>query len=154
VTALAADMVRVLQSGRDIAPISVQVLASTTIYDGSAVMNLAASHYARPVAVSATGQFLGFAQERKTAGATQAAAPTVLIWQQGKIQVPNIITTWWETAAIVTADVGKPVYMIDDGTGFTLTITGNRIPIGKIDNLDLIEGFVTVAFQSFAMRSI
>lgn len=121
------------------------VLASTKIYSGSGVCKLDAAGYARPIAASLTNpSFLGFAEEPIDNSAGADGALEVNIKPEGVLLLDTI------TGAVGRVDVDKPVYMSDDGTGFTLTAL-NNVLIGAITNY--IDGKFRVFFQAKAYRS-
>jgi hypothetical protein len=114
--ALSADTPRTYEQG---AINSVPVKASVKIYEGSAVGMT--SGYAR--ALVAGDDFAGFAERQadNSATATDGYIRCRVI-TRGLIRVT--------LASVAVTDIGKPVYMSDDGT-FTLTLGSNSF-IGAV----------------------
>ena len=98
--ALSADLARAFETG----PINtLLVAASATIYRGSAVGN--SSGYAR--ALTAGDAFMGFADAKVDNSAGAAGVKNVDVISEGYVQVT--------LTGVAVTDVGKPVYMSDDG---------------------------------------
>lgn len=109
--ALSADTPRVYELGEIN---EVPVSAAEVIYEGSAVG--LTSGYAR--ALNAGDDFLGFAQRQADNSATGASDGDI----NCKVIARGLIKATLTSVAVT--DVGKPVYMSDDGT-FTLTQGSN-----------------------------
>jgi len=95
------------------------VLASATIYEGSAVG--LSSGYAR--ALAAGDIFLGFACGKVVETTAVNGAAVVRVFKAGIVDLT--------ITSVAVTDVGKPVYASDDGT-FTLTQGANSY-IGKVE---------------------
>ena len=109
------------------------VLAAAKIFEGAAV-SLEATGFAQPLV--AGEKFLGFAesQANNSAGLDGAIKARLLTRGRAKLAV----------AALVIADVGKPVYASDDNT-FTLT-QGINTYIGRVTRF-ISAGVGVVAFD-------
>ena len=126
-TALSADTIRTRDYDADATIRYFGVKAAAVVYVGAAVCLEQADGYARPVAGSLTNPvFLGFALQAVTNGGSSGSV-SVAVDVEGSIWVSAI------TGAAGVADIGKVVYMSDDGSGFTLTST-NNVPMGRIGN--------------------
>jgi hypothetical protein len=90
------------------------VKGSTTIYEGGAIG--LASGYARELVDGDT--FVGFAIEGVVNSSSTDGAINVRVQTRGKIKVT--------LASVAVTDVGKKVYVSDDGT-FTLTASPGEI---------------------------
>lgn len=113
--ALSGDLARAFETGpKNTLPTA----ASATIYRGSAVGD--SSGYAR--ALTAGDPFRGFADAKVDNSAGSAGDKNVDVIEEGYVQVT--------LSSIAITDVGKPVYMSDDGT-FTLTASTNSL-VGKV----------------------
>jgi len=142
--ALSADLARIFEIG---VINTYPVYCSSTIYRGSAVG--ISSGYAR--ALTAGDSFRGFADAQVNNSTGMYGAETVDVIESGKMQVT--------LTGVAITDVGKPVYMSDDGT-FTLTQGSNSL-VGKvsryvISNTCIIEfgGLTTVSALAVASTTI
>ena len=113
--ALSADTPRVYELGEYN---TFGVLASATIYEGSAVG--LSSGYAR--ALTAGDPFIGFARRKAVESTAVNGAVNVDVICKGLMQVT--------LTGVAVTDVGKAVYMSDDGT-FTLTVGSNSF-VGNV----------------------
>lgn len=112
------------------------VLASATIYEGSAVG--ISSGYAR--ALVDGDRFAGFCLEKVVEASGVNGAKSVRVVEKGKMQVT--------LASVAVTDVGSKVYMSDDGT-FTLTASPGEL-VGRVvryvtTNTCVIEFYPTAA---------
>lgn len=139
---LATDKYRVMElTGMHPEYNEIPVIAADIIYGGAAVGDNA-SGLARPLV--ALDPFLGFCDERADNSAGAASAILVKVKEQGFAKLAVV-------GATGTADVGEPVYAIDDDS-FTLTALNNT-PIGKVKRW--ISGTTClVHFQAVNARSI
>jgi len=142
--ALTADLARPFEIG---VINTYPVYCSSTIYRGSAVG--ISSGYAR--ALTAGDSFRGFADTKIDNSAGMYGAKTVDVIESGKVEVT--------LTGVAITDVGKPVYMSDDGT-FALTQGSNSL-VGKVSryvtsNTCIIEfgGLTTVAALAVASSTI
>jgi hypothetical protein len=114
--ALSADTPRAYELG-DVNELA--VAASTKIYEGSAVGDNG-SGYAR--CLNAGDPFRGFAERQSDNSSGAAGAKTVRVKTDGKAEIT--------LSGVAITDVGKDVFMSDDGT-FTLT-QGSNTRVGYI----------------------
>lgn len=133
-TTLAVDTPRIYELGRIG---EYPMVASDTLYEGSAIGLVDATGHARPL--TSVDRFAGFAEQQITNGAT-AAAHNVRVVEAGKIQLAV-------TGAVIT-DIGQPVYASDDNA-FSFTPTGG-VFVGVVDRF-VSAGVVIVAFDAQAM---
>lgn len=133
-TTLAVDTPRVYELGRIG---EYPVVASDTLYEGSAVGLVDATGHARPL--TAADRFVGFV-EQQVANTGAAAAKTVRVIESGKIQLTV-------SGAVIT-DVGQPVYATDDNA-FVFSPVGG-VFIGIVSRF-VSSGVVIVDFDAGRM---
>lgn len=133
-TTLAVDTPRVYELGRIG---EYPVVASDTLYEGSAVGLVDATGHARPL--TAADRFVGFV-EQQVANTGAAAAKTVRVIESGKMQLTV-------SGAVIT-DVGQPVYATDDNA-FVFSPVGG-VFIGIVSRF-VSSGVVIVGFDAGRM---
>lgn len=133
-TTLAVDTPRVYELGRIG---EYPVVASDTLYEGSAVGLVDATGHARPI--TAADRFVGFV-EQQVANTGAAAAKTVRVIESGKMQLTV-------SGAVIT-DVGQPVYATDDNA-FVFSPVGG-VFIGIVSRF-VSSGVVIVGFDAGRM---
>lgn len=111
------------------------VIASDIIYEGAAVGLVDATGHARPL--TSADRFVGFSRARSDNASGAAAAKTVRVLEDGKVQLPV-------TGAVIT-DIGQPVYATDDDT-FVFLPTG-AVFIGYVHRF-VSAGVVIVDFNA------
>lgn len=147
-TALSADFKREMAAG----PLSVPfpVKTATAIWDRAALCLEDANGFARPVAAGLTNpEFLGFAMHAVATSTDSSGTYYVEINQEGYVVAPSGDVS----GVSAVTDVGKTIYMTDDGNGFTTLSTGN-VPIGKVAAVDATQSKVWIHYQAHALRSI
>jgi hypothetical protein len=108
------------------------VLASATIYEGSAVGS--SGGYAR--ALTAGDQFLGFALQ-SAVGTGSSGVTKVPLQHRGRVYLA--------VGSAAVTDIGKPVYASDDGT-FTMT-SGSNSYVGVLHRY-VASGYAIVEFDA------
>jgi hypothetical protein len=138
---LAADKPRIFETGHDVYPNELPLIASDIIYQGAAVGESADTGTFRPL-VSAD-KFAGFAIRQADNSSGAASDVNVEVYQKGCVVLSV-------TGVTGITDMGKDVYATDDDT-FTLTIGGSLI--GRI--VRHISGTkCLVAFEAFYLRPV
>ena len=116
------------------------VKASTKIYNGAAVCSSAG--YAVPAADTASLLTMGVAYE---------TADNSAVAVDGAISVPvRVGCFFFDTTAIVAADVGKLCYWTDDHTVDLVGVTAQDIVAGKIMAVDATFGVLVDLRQKVA----
>lgn len=109
------------------------VLASATIYEGSAVGS--SGGYAR--ALTAGDQFLGFAVDHVADTSGVDGTLEVQVWTRGRVQLA--------VDSVAVTDIGKAVYASDDAT-FSL-VSGSDSYIGVVHRF-VAAGYAIVEFNA------